>query len=157
MDSMGPAGLTRADLLRNLYAYVNETGVFPGPTNPISGSAPTIQTVQAFQLAVWNAAYDGDTNVSAGTGGTFYVTGGDVAGSVDLANAWLVGAAAWADDPEDVRALMHASVQDQALLFTSGLPPVPVPAAAWGGMGLLLAGGFARFVRRAARRRMTRS
>jgi hypothetical protein len=38
----------------------------------------------AFQLAIWNLEYDGDTSLSSGS---FYVTGG--ANAINIANAWL--------------------------------------------------------------------
>lgn len=49
-----------------------------------NGGVGDLDHSAAFQLAIWNIEYDGDTSLSSGG---FFVTGG--AGAINIANSWL--------------------------------------------------------------------
>lgn len=96
--------------------------------------------VAGFQLALWDALYDGDWDLSAGA---FKATAS--AAITGLANGYLAAAAGWSDGKRYNMTFLEStgSTQRQNLVTVA---PVPIPAA--GGLLLLALGGMGIAARR---------
>lgn len=123
----GPMGLAKADMLSKLWA------AYWGTAHDNSGNAA------AFQIAVWEIVYDGDTDLAGGDFRHNY--GGPLPLFVTMAQGWL-DSLPGLDDATSLIALSNLRDQDQITSI------VPVAPAVWGGLTLLTGLGIARFRKR---------
>jgi len=128
----GPMGDTKADQIRKLWAAHYDEAL----TSNDKGAA--------FQVAVWETVYDDDDDLFAGGFRARYTSLASAPTFVQLAQQWLNGVSGLTA-MANLGAMSSCRQQDQIVM-------VPLPAAAWAGMGLL--GGIAA-IRRARRKART--
>lgn len=124
----GPMGVAKADMLSKLWA------AYWGTAHDNSGNAA------AFQVAVWEIVYDGDTDLSSGDFRQNYGVG-PLPAFVTTAQGWLNSLPGLLDETELV-ALSNRRFQDQIVSV------VPLTPAAWGGLALLAGLGIFRLRKR---------
>jgi MYXO-CTERM domain-containing protein len=143
---MGPAKATEIETLYGMHL-----------ADTTAGTPTALIDEEAFQLAIWNIIYDTDNSVDLG-GGSFYAYSGLDAAAISTADSYLADAASPANQARyavsDVEALVGPNgVQDQIVVnpnlpFTTEAASAPLPAAAPGGVALLLLVGFTQWRRR---------
>lgn len=98
----------------------------------------------AFQVALWNMVYDGDTDASSGT----FAVSAD-AGVISLANDYLTAASSFTGDKAYRLTFLESSPETYGGKKYQNLvtiAPVPIPAA--GGLLLMALGGLGVMARR---------
>lgn len=115
---------------------------------PGSGLSHRLRATVAagLQLALWNAVYDDDNTVDSGL---FKASSGS-SGIITNANAYLVAAAGYTDDPK-WKLILYDSATDSGKRSQNlvSVSPVPLPAAGFLMLGALASLGIMGYRRRA--------